>query len=98
MLARMERTTLAHILTQATGVKGDADTWEAEEGHRLTFYLGQAGQAMVVSNVAKVRFDEGFLQLTRVGRDGELFLTYDAVHGVGVVLPEEKAGRRAGFL
>ncbi|MCB9619527.1 MAG: hypothetical protein H6724_08775 [Sandaracinus sp.] len=94
----MERSTLARILTQATGVKGDADTWEAEEGHRLTFYIGQAGQAMVVANVAKVRFDEGFLQLTRVGRDGELFVAYEVVHGLGVVLPEDKAGRRAGFL
>jgi hypothetical protein len=98
MLARMERSTLARILTQATGVKGNADTWETEEGHRLTFYIGQAGQAMVVANVAKVRFDEDYLQLSRTGRDGELFITYDLVHGLGVVLPEDKSGRRAGFL
>jgi hypothetical protein len=98
MLARMERSTLARILTQATGVKGDAETWETEEGHRLTFYIGQAGQAMVVGNVAKVRFDEGFVQLSRPGRDGDLFITYELVHGLSVVLPEEKSGRRAGFL
>ncbi|MBX3250826.1 MAG: hypothetical protein KF901_26850 [Myxococcales bacterium] len=94
----MERSTLARILTQATGVKGEADTWQTEEDHRLTFYLGQPGQAMIVANVAKVRFDEEFIQLTRVGRDGELFVTYDAVHGLGVVLPEGERGRRAGFL
>ncbi|HJL06227.1 MAG TPA: hypothetical protein RMH85_20560 [Polyangiaceae bacterium LLY-WYZ-15_(1-7)] len=92
----MEASTLAHILGAAPGITETKGTFEVEEGHRVTFYLGQPGQAMIVRGIVRVRLEDEYVHLGREG-DGELFLTYGAVHGVGVQPPEEAAKRRAGF-
>ena len=60
----MDRTTLGRILESADGVlTAKGDRYEVAEGHRISFYLGDVGEAMIVRDVATCVNGEHFVTL-----------------------------------
>ena len=90
----MESVTLAQILSHAPGVDLKGNTYETAKGHRLSFYIGRSGQAMVLSDILKVQLHDGFVQLERKKADGVLYFDVSVIHGVAIRPPEDV---RAGF-
>ena len=89
---------LARILELAPGVTASKNRFEVAEHHRLTLYIGEPGQAMVVPEVAACVFEDGFLRVETRDTGTHLFFEYAAVHGVSDRPPAASAGaRRAGF-
>lgn len=89
----MEHVTLAQILAHAPGVELKGNTYETAKGHRLSFYIGRGGQAMVLSDILKVELQEGFVRLERKKGDGVLYFDVTVVQGVAVRPPDDvKAG------
>lgn len=90
----MEAVTLGNILAHASGVDLKGNIYETAEGHRLSFYIGRGGQAMVLSDILKVELHEGFVRLERRQADGTLYFELSVVHGVAIRRPEDS---KAGF-
>ncbi len=93
----MTRDTLASILARADGVTLTDGRFEVGEKHHLSVYVGQPGQAMVMSDIAKGELVEGFLEIVTRETRTKSFLAYDAVHAVSTRPPDEEEKRRAGF-
>ncbi len=93
----MTRDVLHEVLAAADGVEANAESFEVGEGHHVTFYVGQPGQAMVVGDIAGGKLKEGFVELMTRETKTTTFLDYDAIHGVATRPPKEEEKRRAGF-
>jgi hypothetical protein len=93
----MTRDVLQTILSRAGGVKYEDGRFDVEKGHHVSIYVGQPGQAMVVSDVAGGKLEEGFVEIITRETRTTSFLAYDAVHAVSTRPPEEEEKRRAGF-
>ncbi|MEM9189207.1 MAG: hypothetical protein AAGF12_08530 [Myxococcota bacterium] len=93
----MTRDIVRQILTEADGVSGKGDQFSAAEGHRLQFYLGQPGQAMVLRQVTECTLADSFAALKTKEPTGELFIDYEAVHAIGTQQEKEPEARRTGF-
>ncbi len=89
----MDRSTLAGILDHAEGISGSDHDYSVAEGHRLAFYLGRPGQAMILGEVLSVQLHQGFVQLDRKSDEGSVYVDYDAIHGLAV----RPSVGRAGF-
>lgn len=96
-IAPMDRSTLTRILEEADGITSSGSVFEPSEGHRLSFYLGEPGRAMVLGEVRAVHLHQGYVQLDRKPTDGSLFFDYEAIHGLALRPPDEISGRRPGF-
>jgi len=60
----MERPTFEAMLESAIGVERDGSEYTVAEGYSLSVYIGKPGQAMEVSEVARLRLDEAFCEAT----------------------------------
>jgi len=93
----MTRDVLTQVLSAAVGVDENGGSFEVGEGHHVTFYVGQPGQAMVVADIAGGKLRDGFVELMTRETNTTTFLDYDAIHGVATRPPKEEETRRAGF-
>jgi len=93
----MTRDVLIQVLSAAVGVEQKSDSFEVGEGHHVTFYVGQPGQAMVIGEIASGTLQEGFVEVVVRETHTTTFLDYDAVHAVATRPPKEEEKRRAGF-
>jgi hypothetical protein len=93
----MKREVLSEILVAAKGVDTKSGSFEVGEGHHVTFYVGQPGQAMVIGDVAGGKLADGFVELMTRETKTTTYLDYEAIHGVAVRPPKEEEKRRAGF-
>ena len=95
----MERKTVARILELAPGVSAKNDDIDVEESHRLTLYIGEPGQAMSVTDVARVSLDDDFIRIETRDTATVFFFGYDSVQGLSSRPPTSTTaqGRRAGF-
>jgi hypothetical protein len=94
----MERQLLAQILGKAPGLKASKAHYEVSEDHRLSVFLGEPGQAMVLRDVASCELLDHCIALVSREDGAITYLTYDAVHGLSVRPPAALADqRRAGF-
>ncbi|MEO0326690.1 MAG: hypothetical protein AAF447_27345 [Myxococcota bacterium] len=95
----MEPSILTRILAAAPGVQDAGDArFTVEDGHRLTFYLGQPGQAMVLGDLASVSLHEGFVALEKREGGGTVFVALDHVHAVAARPPKGDGVQRTGFV
>lgn len=93
----MERMVLAEILGNAPGVEREGDAFKTASGHRLSFYVGQPGQAMVIGDVVTCQLQDSYLELVTRETGATIYLAYDAIHGLSRRPPDPKEERRAGF-
>ncbi|MBW2587655.1 MAG: hypothetical protein JRD92_12010 [Deltaproteobacteria bacterium] len=93
----MERPTFEAMLEAATGVKRDGNEYTVAEDYSLSVYIGKPGQAMEVSEVARLRLDEAFCEATSREHETAYYVEYSSLHGLRVRPPSGGAGRRAGF-
>lgn len=93
----MERPTLEAMLEAAPGVERDADTYTVADGYSVTVYIGDPGQAMEVSEVAVLRLQAAFCEVTSREHHSAYLLEYSSLHGLCVRPPSGAGGRRAGF-
>jgi hypothetical protein len=93
----MERSTFEAMLKAAPGVERDGDEYSVEAGYGLSVYIGEPGQAMEVSEVAKVRLDSAFCEATSREHQSIYYVEYSSLHGLCVRPPSGGGGRRAGF-
>jgi hypothetical protein len=93
----MERPTFEAMLEAATGVKRDGSEYTVTEGYSLSVYIGTPGQAMEVSEVARLRLDEAFCEATSREHDTTYYVEYSSLHGLRVRPPSGDASRRTGF-
>ncbi len=97
-IPRMERNTLAKILDTADGiVSGGKDGYRVKDSHRVSFYLGQAGQAMEISDVERCVLEEGFVAIHRREQKGIVFVDYGVVYGLATRALKEGEARKTGF-
>ena len=85
------------MLEAAPGIERDGNEYSVDEGHSLSVYIGQPGQAMEVSEVAKLRLDEAFCEATSREHQTVYLVEYSSLHGLCVRPPSGGGGRRAGF-
>jgi hypothetical protein len=94
----MDRTTLARILGSAAGVTAAKDDrFDVAEGHKISFYLGELGESMVVRDVATVINGESFVTLVHREDGVSLYVEHALVRAIAAT-PSKSAGRRPGFL
>ncbi|MFK7998078.1 MAG: hypothetical protein AB8H86_00725 [Polyangiales bacterium] len=96
----MESGTLKNALARLVSKNALAlqgDEYGSVEGHRLSFYLGRPGQAMVLGPIESVELADDLVILTRTSDSSTLLIAYDAVHGVASTPVEAKSERRTGF-
>lgn len=94
----MERTTLAQVLHTADGiVDSGEDGYQVKDTHRVSFYLGQAGQAMEISDVERCMLEEGFVALHRREQKGVVYVDYGVVYGLATRAMKEGEARKTGF-
>ncbi len=99
----MTRDTLIQILKRVPGARAaeqsskSEPSYEFAESHKIAFYIGQPGRAMLVANVAKCRLDEQYVELETREEESIVFVLYDAIHAVAGRAPKKDADRRAGF-
>lgn len=85
------------MLEAATGVERDGDEYTVAEGYTLSVYIGDPGQAMEVSEVARLKLDPGFCEATSREHNSVYYVEYSSLHGLCVRPPSGGGGRRAGF-
>lgn len=93
----MDRKTLTEILGRAPGVKHAKNRYEVSKDHRLTFYLGQPGRAMVVPDVASCALEETYLEIQSRDDGAVFFAMFDAVEAIAVRPSSAPAEKRTGF-
>ena len=93
----MERSTFEAMLDAAQGVERDGNGYTVQDGYSLSVYIGEPGQAMEVSEVAKVTLNDAFLEAVSSEHHSAYYLEYSSLHGVCVRPPSGGGGRRAGF-
>ncbi len=93
----MTRDVLMQILSRCDGIKTKSETFDVAEGHHVSFYVGQPGQAMVVTDVDRGTLEAGFVEVRTRETHTTFFLDYDAIHAVASRPPKEEEKRRAGF-
>lgn len=102
----MDRSTLEHILNAADGISTDGSTskdggtgYIVEETHRVTFYIGEGGQAtaaMAIAEVASCALYETYATITaRAG--ATTYVPAGSVLAISVKPPKGDDRRRAGF-
>jgi hypothetical protein len=97
-IPRMERNTLAQILHTADGITdGGKDGYRVADTHRVSFYLGQAGQAMEISDVERCVLEESFVAIHRREQKGVVFVDYAVVYGLATRALKEGEARKTGF-
>jgi hypothetical protein len=89
----MTRDTLVQILGDAEFAKASKERFKIADDHRVIFYVGQPGQALVTGEVESCTLHDGFVELVARENGTHSFFTYEAVHG----LSARKSDRRAGF-
>ncbi len=93
----MERPTFEAMLEAAPGVERDGDAYTVADGYSMTVYIGDPGQAMEVSEVAALRLQTAFCEVTSREHHTAYFVEYSGLHGLCVRPPSGAGGRRAGF-
>jgi hypothetical protein len=93
----MERSTFEAMLDAAEGVERNGTDCTVEEGYGLSFYIGEPGQAMEVSEVAALTLHDGFCEATSREHHAVYFVEYSSLHGLSIRPPSGGGGRRAGF-
>jgi len=89
---------LAKMLELAPGVTASKNRYEVAEAHRLTLYIGEPGQAMIVPEVAVCVLEDHFLHIETRDTGTHLFFEYESVHGVSDRPPAGSTPpRRTGF-
>jgi hypothetical protein len=96
-IALMERSTLARILDAAEGIAGTKQSYQVSDSHRVSFYLGQAGQAMEIADVDRCELHEDYLVLHRRDNKGTVYIEYGAVYGLSNKALRDGEARRTGF-
>lgn len=94
----MDKAILRSILGQAQGVTADGSAYEVAEKHRLTFYIGRPGQAMVVSDVASCRLEDHFVAIVSRESGATIYVEYETIHALSDRPPAPDLSRRAGFV
>ena len=85
------------MLEAADGVERNGDEYGVAEGYSLSVYIGQPGQAMEVSEIAKLELGAAFFEATSREHSSTYFVEYSSLHGLCVRPPSGGGGRRAGF-
>lgn len=93
----MERSTFEAMLQAADGIEQSGDAYAVGEGYTVSVYIGEPGQAMEVSEVAKLRLDTAFIEATSREHHSVYYLEYSSLHGLCVRPPNGGGGRRTGF-
>ncbi|MBC7173064.1 MAG: hypothetical protein H5U40_11575, partial [Polyangiaceae bacterium] len=90
--------TLSEILKSADGIAdGGKDGFRVKDSHRVSFYLGQAGQAMEISDVERCVLEESFVSIHRREQKGTVYVDYSVVYGLASRAMKEGEARKTGF-
>jgi hypothetical protein len=93
----MERPTFEAMLEAAPGVERDGDACTVADAYSMSVYIGDPGQAMEVSEVAELRLQAAFCEVTSREHQTVYYVEYSSLHGLCVRPPSGAGGRRAGF-
>lgn len=85
------------MLEAATGVDTNDDAYSVQDGYSLSFYIGEPGQAMEVSEVSEIRLHDTFCEAASREHHSVYFVEYSSLHGVCIRPPSGGGGRRTGF-
>ena len=92
----MMQDVLKAMLTAADGIQEKGGTFTVGTEHRVSFYLGEQGRGLVVSEVTQVQLTPQFAAIS--GRDiGTLYTPYESVFAISVKPPKGSSKSRAGF-
>jgi hypothetical protein len=91
----MEPKTLTHVLDRALGIEGSGHEFRVDGDHRLTLFLGEAGEGMEVGDVSSMTLHDDFLEVV-TRQEGTYYLSYAPVQGICVRASKAKSGR-TGF-
>jgi hypothetical protein len=92
----MTRDTLQSILRATGNLQEKGGSYKATAEQRLTFYIGNDGRGLVVSQVEEARLEDAFV-LLKTKESASVFADYGAVFAVSLQPPKENAPKKAGF-
>jgi len=78
-------------------VERDGDAYSVAEDFSVSVYVGKPGQAMELSELARLRLDAAFCEITSREHGTVYYVEYSSLHGLCVRPPSGAGGRRAGF-
>ena len=94
----MDKAILRSILGAAEGVTLEDGSYQVSEKHRVTFYVGQPGQAMVISDVASCSLEDHFVTIVSRETGAAVYVEYESIHALSDRPPAVETSRRAGFV
>ncbi|MGB8330752.1 MAG: hypothetical protein WCE62_11550 [Polyangiales bacterium] len=85
------------MLKAASGVERDGNAYTVADDYSLSVYVGKPGQAMELSELAQIRLEAAFCEVTSREHSTVYYVEYSSLHGLCVRPPSGGGGRRAGF-
>lgn len=86
---------LIDVLQKSHGIEKNKDLYKVPEALRLSLYIGQPGQAMVINEVESLSISD--LIYAQCADQTHWYIELEAIHAVCVRRLEENKARRAGF-
>ncbi|MEM6959851.1 MAG: hypothetical protein AAF411_17480 [Myxococcota bacterium] len=96
----MEASTLSaamDVLAERGGLSKDGTNYRCGSDHRLSFYIGQPGHAMVLKTVETADLQGSYAVLDMREEKGTMVVDVDAVHAVALGPAKPGDDRKAGF-
>jgi hypothetical protein len=89
----MKKETLLTIVEKAAVFTKDGECYRSQSGHNIALYLGEPGNAMVISGVQAVTVHDEYLEISAKPAT-TFFVSFEAVHAVSVKQEESPSDSR----
>jgi hypothetical protein len=89
----MQKETLLTILKKATVFTKDGECYRSQTGHNIALYLGEPGNAMVISGVQAMAVHGDYLEIS-AKPSTTLYVSYEAVHAISAKQEESPSDSR----
>jgi hypothetical protein len=90
----MRKETLVAIVDRAAVFTKENDIYRSQSGHNVALYLGEPGNAMVISGVQRMIFCAEFIEIN-AKPNTTLYVSYEAIHALSTKQEETANESRA---
>jgi hypothetical protein len=90
----MRKETLLAIADKAAVFTKDSESYRTQTGHNIALYLGELGNAMVISGIQAMIFCPEYLEVNAKPHT-TFFVSYEAIHALSIKQEESTDDSRA---
>jgi len=93
-ISTMRKDTLLAIAKKAAVFTQDGECYRIQSGHNVALYLGEPGNAMVISGIQAMTFSDEYLEINAKSNTA-IYAEYGAVHALSIKQEESTSADRA---